>query len=120
MKWMKQFLLLMILTCVGELLRYLIPLAVPAGIYGMVLLFLFLCTGVIQISQVDKAADFLIEIMPLFFIPAGVGLMTKWAELKTMLVPFLLAVIVITVLVMAVTGLVSQALLRHRKERDDE
>lgn len=120
MKWIRQFLILMILTCLGELLRYLIPLAVPAGIYGMVLLFLALCTGIIRLSQVDKAADFLVEIMPLFFIPAGVGLMTKWMELKTMFIPFLLAVTLITILVMAVTGLVSQMLLRHGKETKDE
>ena len=46
--------------------------------------------------------------------------MTKWLELKTLLVPFLLAVIVITVVVMAVTGWVTQLLLRRGKEAADE
>ena len=120
MKWMRQFLILLMITCVGEVLRYLIPLAIPAGIYGLVILFILLCTGLLRLPQIERAADFLVEIMPFFFIPAGVGLMTKWLELKTLLVPFLLAVIVITVVVMAVTGWVTQFLLRRGKEAADE
>lgn len=79
MKWIRQFMILLAVTLLGEILRALIPFAIPAGIYGLVILFLCLCFGVIKLDQVEGAADFLIEIMPLCFIPAGVGLMTRWA-----------------------------------------
>lgn len=118
MRWIRQFMIIALITFIGEVLRYFVPLAIPAGVYGLVLLFTALCSGVVKLPQVEEAADFLIEIMPLFFIPAGVGLMTKWTELKSMLIPFLLAVFVITVLVMIVTGRVSQWLIR-RKESEN-
>lgn len=114
MKWIRQFMIIALITFLGEMLKYVIPFTIPAGVYGLVLLFAALCSGVVKLQQVEGAADFLIEIMPLFFIPAGVGLMTKWPELKSMLIPFLLAVIVITAFVMAVTGRVSQWLIRRK------
>lgn len=119
MKWLGQLLILLMITFFGEAMRYLIPLAIPAGIYGLALLFLLLCTGVIRLSRIERAADFLVEAMPLFFIPAGVGLMTKWAELRTMFLPFLIAVTVITAVVAAVTGWVSQALIRRGGRSED-
>lgn len=115
MKWIRQFLILLAITLLGEIFRAVIPLPIPAGIYGMVLLFVCLCLGIVKISQVEGAADFLIEIMPLFFVPAGVGLMTKWSQLQSLLVPVLIALFVITVLVMVVTGHVTQFFVRRTK-----
>lgn len=115
MKWVRQFLIILLITFLGEVLRFFIPLAVPAGIYGMLLLVLCLCLNIIKLEQVEGAADFLIEIMPLCFIPAGVGLMTKWTQFQSLLVPILLATIVITAIVMIVTGHVTQFFLRNKK-----
>jgi len=119
MKWVRQILLIILITFLGEVIRYAIPLPIPAGIYGLILLFVLLCTKVIKLEEIEGVADFLVEIMPLFFIPAGVGLMTKWIDLKEMLLPFLVAVIVITALVMAVTGCVTQYLLRRGGKNDE-
>ena len=58
-------------------MNYYIPLPVPASIYGMIILFLCLSTGIIKLSDVKDAGKFLIEIMPLMFIPAGVGLIAQ-------------------------------------------
>ncbi len=116
MKWIRQFLIILFITFVGEVLRYLIPLSIPAGIYGMLLLVMCLCLKIIKLEQIENAADFLIDIMPLCFIPAGVGLMTKWGQFQTLLVPILIAVLVITALVMIVTGHVTQFFLRHGKK----
>lgn len=113
MKWIRQFLIILAATFLGEVLRFLIPLSIPAGIYGLLLLFLGLYTGLLKLPQVEGAADFLVEVMPLFFIPAGVGLMTKWTEVKKMLIPVLAAVVIVTAIVMAVTGCVAQSLIRR-------
>lgn len=115
MKWARQFLVILAVTFLGELLRYWIPLAVPSGIYGLLLLFLCLCTGIIKLPQVEGAADFLIETMPFYFIPAGVGLMTKWSAIQSLFLPIAVAVFLITAIVMAVTGVVSQRLIRRGK-----
>lgn len=120
MKWMSQFLIIIMISFLGETLRHLIPLTVPSGIYGLVILFVLLLTGAVRLSWVEEAADFIVEIKPLFFIPAGVGLMTQWKEMETMFLPFVLSVIVVTTLVMAATGWVTQALMHRRKELPSE
>lgn len=120
MKWVRQFLILLAVTLLGEILRALIPLAIPAGIYGLVLLFACLCLRIVKLEQIEGAADFLIEIMPLFFIPAGVGLMTRWVQLRSLLLPVLAAIFGITVLVMIVTGLVTQCMVRQKEKGGTE
>ena len=118
MKWIRQFMILLAVTLLGEILRALIPFAIPAGVYGLVILFLCLCFGVIKLDQVEGAADFLIEIMPLCFIPAGVGLMTRWAQLQSLLLPVLISLFVVTILVMAATGFATQYLVRRKEKRE--
>lgn len=119
MKRIREFLIIMFITFVGEGLKYFIPLPIPAGIYGLLLLFCLLCLKRVKLEQVEGAADFLVEIMPLFFIPAGVGLMTKGKELTSMIVPFLAAVVLVTALVMVVTGRVTQFLIRRGGKKDE-
>lgn len=119
MKWLKEFLIILAVTLLGELLRFLIPLGIPAGIYGLLLMFAGLCTKIIPLEKVEHAADFLIEVMPVFLVPAGVALMTKWLELKSVIVPVIVSVFVITILVFAATGVVAQKLIRG-KEKEHE
>ena len=120
MKWIRQFLILLAITLLGEMLHLLIPLAVPAGIYGLVLLFVCLCLRIVKLEQIEGVADFLIEIMPIFFIPAGVGLMTRWTQLQSLILPVMIVIFGITVLVMIATGLVTQFMIRQRRKGEIE
>ena len=86
---------------IGELLKYLLPLPVPASIYGMVILFIGLLTGIIPLASVKDAGKFLIEIMPVMFIPAGVGLMSSWGTLKPVLLPVSIITVDALITVMA-------------------
>ena len=120
MKYMKQLGIIFAVTCVGEILKYLIPLPVPASIYGLVLMLILLISCRIKLEQVQDVADFLIEIMPMMFIPAAVGLLVSWKQLQSMLVPVIVITVVSTVVVMAVTGKVSDFLTKERpKDRKD-
>lgn len=116
MKLLYQFGIIMFLTFLGELLHSLIPLPIPASIYGLLLMLLALSTGVVKLSQVKIAADFLIEIMPPMFIPAAVGLIVTWSDLKPILVPVLVITFATTVVVMAVTGRTAQAVMHLRQK----
>lgn len=78
MKYLRQLLMILIFSFIGEVLHAVIPIQMPASIYGLVLLFIALMTGLVKLPQVHEAARFLIEIMPLMFIPAGVGLIDSW------------------------------------------
>ena len=97
-------------------MNYYIPLPVPASIYGMIILFLCLSMGIIKLSDVKDAGKFLIEIMPLMFIPAATGLMTSWGIIRAKLFAYLAIAVITTVLVMVVSGRVTQFFLRRGKE----
>ena len=114
-KLLYQFGIIMFVTFLGEFLHCLIPLPIPASIYGLLLMLAGLMTKVINLEQVKIAADFLIEIMPLMFIPAGVGLITSWSQLQPFLVPLLVITVVSTFVVMIVTGKVTDFLISKKE-----
>jgi len=112
MKYIKELGIILLISFVGELLHSLLPLPVPASIYGLVLLFVCLVTGIVKLEQVNTTARYLIEIMPLMFIPAGVGLLSAWGVLKPVIVPVAVITVLSTIIVMGVSGRVTQAILR--------
>ena len=89
MKYLRQFGIILAVTCVGEIMKYFIPLPIPGSIYGLILMFVLLLLRVIKVEHVKETGEFLIEIMPLMFIPAGVGLITSWEQLQSFMVPLL-------------------------------
>ena len=117
-QYMRQFGIILGVTCAGEVLTYFIPLPIPGSIYGLVLMLALLMTRAIKVEHVKDVGEFMIEIMPLMFIPAGVGLMTSWSQLKTFLLPLVVITVVSTFVVMIVTGKVTDFLLdRKGKEK---
>ena len=120
MNFLRQLLIILIFSFIGEVLHSLIPIQVPASIYGLVLLFIALLTGIIQLPQVKEAAKYLIEIMPLMFIPAGVGLLESWGDLKSILIPVLILLVASTILVMGVSGKVTQGIIQRSKRKESE
>ncbi|MDO4297088.1 MAG: CidA/LrgA family protein [Lachnospiraceae bacterium] len=122
MKYIKQFAIILAVSFIGEVLHEILPLPVPASIYGLVLMLAALKTGIIPLASVREAGKFLIEIMPLMFIPAAVGLTESWERISPILVPLLVITAVSTVAVMAAAGRVTQAVQRagsgkHAKEK---
>ena len=80
---------------------------------------LALCTGILKVEQVKDAAVFLIEIMPVMFIPAAVGLLESWDALRPVVVPVLMITAITTVVVMVVTGLVTQIMIKKGRRKDE-
>jgi holin-like protein len=80
----------------------------------MVILFTCLVTGIIKLSAVRETGKFLIEIMPVMFIPAGVGLMSAWGVLYPLLLPVGVITVVSLITVMAVSGRTAQAVFRKQ------
>ena len=83
----------------------------------MVILFVLLLTKVIKLEAVKEVGDFMIEIMPVMFIPAGVGLMASWGVLQPMLVPVSIITVISLVLVMAFGGRITQFIIRRGKKK---
>lgn len=107
MKYIKQLTIIMIISFAGELLRHLLPLPVPASIYGLVIMLAALMCRILPLSKVEETADFLVSIMPVMFIPAAVGLLDAWEGLGPVL-PVAIITVVTTVVVMAITGRLTQ------------
>ena len=112
MKYLKQFMIILGITFIGEILKICLPLPIPASIYGMVLLFAGLMTGIIKLESVRDTGKFLIEIMPIMFIPAGVGLISSWKTLSPIILPTCLITVVAVFTVMAAAGRISQFVIR--------
>lgn len=76
MKYVQQALVIALVTLAGELLRFFVPLPIPASIYGLLLLFLLLKTGLVKLRQVQDVGQLLLDLMPVLLVPACVSLVT--------------------------------------------
>lgn len=120
MKFIKQFGIILALSFIGEIMNYLIPLPVPASIYGLVLMLLCLHFGIVHIDSVKDSGKFLIEIMPLMFIPAAVGLIESWKTIGSKIGTYLIITVLSTIFVMIVAGHTTQAFIRFSKSKDNQ
>lgn len=120
MKYLKQFSIILIISLIGEMIHLFIPLPVPASIYGLLLLLAGLKTKLIPLDSVREASLFLIDIMPLMFIPAAVGLLDSWSALRPIFIPFLVITLVSTILVMASAGMITQYVMKFQIKKEDD
>jgi holin-like protein len=121
MRYLRQFSIILFISLIGEIIHLFISLPIPASIYGLLLMLIGLKTKLIPLNAVEDASMFLIEIMPVMFIPAAVGLLDSWGVLGSMLVPFIIITLVSTILVMVITGRVTQFFIRiDKKGKDDD
>ena len=118
LKLFKQFTIIIFLSFLGEVLHTLIPFPIPASIYGIMLLFFLLEQNVLQIDDIREVSDFLIFIMPLLFIPPAVGLIDVLDELRASLTAYVIIIISVTLIVMVVTGRITQWFLRNQNEKE--
>lgn len=116
MKYIEQFGIILLITFIGEILKYIIPLPIPASIYGLIIMFACLKHNIIKLDKVKETSNLLIEIMPLMFIPAAVGILNSWGVLKSIWIPLIVITILTTIVVMIVTGRTTQFLI-HRERR---
>lgn len=118
MKYIQQFAIIALFSLIGEGLHALIPLPVPGSIYGMLLLLIALCLKVVKPAFIKETAGSLIEIMPLLFIPAAVGLLDCWESIQGQLMAILVIIVVSTLLVFCVSGHVTQLLMKKKNEEE--
>ncbi len=117
MKILRQFLLILVFSCLGELMHYWIPWPVPASIYGMVLLFSALALKIVRVEDMELTGNFLVSMLPLLFVPALVNLLESWDVVREAVVPILVIILTSTIFVFAVSGWVTQWILRRKGGR---
>ena len=119
LKYLKQFMIIALIAFAGEALNALLPFPVPGSIYGIVILFTLLMTGLLKVEAIRDVSSFLIAVMPVMFIPAAAGLIDSAALLLPSLGAYVTIILVSTVAVMGVSGLVTQAVIRSTKRKED-
>lgn len=116
MEYLFQLLIILGASFLGEVLNTLLPLPVPASVYGLLLLFTALMTGLVKLEKVEKTGSFLIATMSVYFISPSVSLMTVIARYLDSLPAVILICLLSTLLVMAVTGKVTELLLKPEEK----
>lgn len=116
MKYVFQFARILGFCFLGEVLRYFLPFPIPSSIYGLVLLLAALKTGVVKLEDVKECGNFLTGIFPLLFIPAACGCMELWDVIAANWLPIIIALVPVTVLVMAAAGRMTQAVAKRKEE----
>ena len=119
MHFLMQFAIILGVSFAGEVLHTLLPLPVPASVYGLCLMLALLCSGVLKPETLHPTSKYLIDIMPIMFVPSCVGLMNVFGELMPVLVPFVSICLISTVLVMGATGRVAQFVIRREGRKRD-
>lgn len=117
MKYIFQTGIIFAVTLIGEILAQLIPIPIPGSIYGLVLLFLLLLTGVLKLKHVEGAGNFFLTILPFLFISNCVSLMDSMSLLGEHVIIIVILTIVSTLVVMVVTGGVAQVFINHKKKK---
>jgi holin-like protein len=111
MKYLKQLLVILAFSLLGECLSRWIPFPVPGAIYGFLLLFLALCTGLLKAEKIADTARFLIAIMPLLFVAPAVSILGNWDVIAPNVIAIVVIMCLSTVIVFAAAGLVTKWLL---------
>lgn len=96
-------------------MQKLLPIPIPASVYGLLLLFLALSFKVVKVSDVENVGDFLIAILPVMFIAPSVKIMDIWGDIAGDLLPIAVIMVVSTIVVFAVAGWVTQWMERRSK-----
>ena len=117
-KYVFQFARITAFCLAGEVLAVVLPLPIPASVYGLLLMVAALKTGVLKLDQVRETGLFLTGIFPLLFVPAAAGVVELGSQLMDLLLPAVLAIVPITALVMAVTGMVAQKCAGRKEHKN--
>lgn len=116
MKYLTQFSIIILFSFAAEIVKSLLPLPIPASIYGFILLFAALRIGIVKVRQIRETSFFLIEIMPIMFIPAAVGVMKHYTVFKGLYLQVAFLIFATTLFVMAVTAFAVSFMLKSGKE----
>ncbi len=111
--------LLLTFQLIGEILAGLLSVPIPGPVIGMALLFITLLIRGGPSEELRSTSNTLLQNLSLLFIPAGAGLLLHLHRLADDWLPITLAVVISTLLSMAVSALVIKWLDRRKVANHD-
>ncbi|WP_340818084.1 CidA/LrgA family protein [Methanolobus sp. WCC4] len=109
-----QFGIILAICYLGDLIHNYLSLPIPGNVLGMVILLIFLLTGVIKLSMIEDVSNFFLKHLAFFFIPAAVGIITCFTILEGKWTALFIISVVSTFIIAVVTGATVQILMRRR------
>ena len=103
---------------IGEAAACFLPFPFPASVLSMILLFLLLCLKVLKIDHIRQKADFLLQNMAFFFLPACLGVLEIFAEIKSEVFALLAVCVLTTFCTAAATAFTVHIALRLQRKKD--
>ena len=117
MKALRELGIILGVLFAAHIIQSITKLPIPSAVLGMFILLILLLTGIVKVEMVEGVSNFLLKYLTFFFLPAGIGIMTEFDLIKDIWVKFLLISLISTALVIAITGLVSQGLLKRKEKK---
>ena len=108
MKYLSQFLIILTFSLAGEAAQRLIPIPIPASVYGIFLLFGALCLKIVKVEQIKETGSFLSSILPILFVSPVIGILENWQLIRVSVVAIFLLSAVTTVTTFAISGRIAQ------------
>ncbi len=117
MKYLQQSLTILGFSLLGEVLQMLIPIPIPASVYGMVLLFVALCLRLVKLEQVKDVGNFMISLLPFLLVSPSVGIIEHWGIIQPNLLPLCIIIVATTVLTFGISGRLTQLFTKKGGKR---
>jgi holin-like protein len=115
-----QICILFIFSYIGTVIHNLFHLVIPGSIIALLLLFICLCLKIVPVKYIENGAGFLLSTLLLFFIPSTVGIMNYPSLLSIQGALLVVAVLLSTIITIAIAGTASQFLEKKAQERKDD
>ncbi|VWL84802.1 CidA/LrgA family protein [Oceanivirga miroungae] len=114
-----QLMYLMAFSLAGDSISKAFGLPIPGSVIGMILLFLSLQFNFLKLEKIETVGNFLVNNLPILFVAAGVGIMTKYDLIEDKIVSFLLICVISTIISIAIIGKTTQVIKRKREARKE-
>ena len=122
MKIFNQLGIILGIFAMGEIISSLFSsvIKIPGAIMGMILLFLLLQFKVIKEEKIKDVADFLLNNMAIFFVPAGVSLINSLGLIGDNILVLVLTSTIATIIVMLDTGMTVEFMINKKSLKSHE
>lgn len=120
MKFLRELFWIFLFSFIGEFLAFVSPVPVPGSVIGMLLLFAALQFEWIKMEDVETAGNWFVNNMALFFVPAGIALITNFDVLRSIWWQVLLIVLLSTAFMIVTVGWVVQWAKRRSEKKQEE
>lgn len=113
-----SFALIMLCLWGGNAIQHFFSLSVPGSIFGMLILFALLVSGLVKVDWVKPGAQLFIRYMIILFVPISVGLMDHFPLLVDNALSIFASSVGATTLVLVILALGLQKILTLKTDKE--